>query len=185
MVTPIWKIQRELQYAQAREAFYGDTTRPLKTTVDAAPRIPVVYYPLFIKVGAAAPPFKLFSSSKAITKFGGATALGLVDADATIAVAENPGRGFEPCKIHMLVGDGTPAAVRAFNGTGRRYVKYSAPAAGDAQSSFTAPISSGDSTPTITAVETRIAAVSGANKAEIGAYGRIWFELEVYRKSLA
>lgn len=185
MTTPIWKLQRELEYARAREAFYNDTTRPIKTTVDAQPRIPVVYYPLFIKVGTSAPPFKLFASQKAVTKFGGAGALGLIDEPTTVAVAENPGRSFEPCKIHMMVGDATPTAVRAFNGSGRRYVRYAGTTTGDAQSHFTAPLGSGDSTPTIATVETKLGTVTAAKKGEIGTYGRIWFELEVYRKSVA
>lgn len=185
MVTPIWKLQRELAYAQARESYYSDTTRPIKTTVDATPRIPVVYTSLFLKQGAAHLAFKLFASEKAVTEFGGATALGLSVASADLAVAENPSRGFESSKINLMFGDGTPTAVRAFNGTGRRYVKYSRTTAGTSQAHFTAPISSGTATPDVTAVETKIGTVTDAKKAAIGAYGRIWFEIEKYTKSTA
>lgn len=185
MVTPIWKLQRELAYAQAREAYYNNTARPLKTTVDAAPRTPVVYYPLFIKNGAAAPAFKLFASRKAITQFGEAAALGLIVTDSVIADAENPSRSFAPSMIRMMLGDGTPTAVRAFNGTGRRYVKYARPSTGDAQAHFNAPISAGDATPTLPAVEAKLAAIAAAKKASIGDYGRIWMDLEKYTKSVA
>ena len=185
MVTPIWKIQRELAYAQAREAYYNNTNRPVKTTVDATPRIPVVYYSLFLKQGAANLAFKLFASQKAVTEFGTPTALGL-SVDATdLATAENPTRGFKPSMIHMMRGDGTPTAVRAFNGTGRRYVRYSASTTGTAQAHFSAPIGGGDATPTVAAVETKVGTVTEAKKNAIGAYGRIWFEIEQYRKSTA
>lgn len=185
MVTPIWKLQRELAYAQAREAYFNDTTRPIKTTVDATPRDPAVYYSLFLRQGAANLAFKLFVSRNAMTELGGAAALGLSIADADITSAENPSRGFEPSKINLMYGDGTPTAVRAFNGTGRRYVKYSRTTTGTSQAHFTAPISSGDATPTVASVETKIDTLTGAKKAAIGPYGRIWFELEKYTKSTA
>lgn len=182
MVTPIWQIQRELQYAQAREAYYNDTTRPIKTTVDQRILDKVVYTPLFIKVGTTVPDFAIQASRKSVAFFGGAAALGLLDTAAALEEAETAPRGFKPSMCRATVGDSTPTPVRAYNGTGRRYIKYSAPATGDAQSNYNAPISAG-ATPTIDELETKFAAIAAAKKTALGGYGKIYLEIEKYTKS--
>jgi hypothetical protein len=182
MAKPIWMIQRELEAAQARAAYYSGA-RPVKETRDAQPRKKVVYKPLFYKVGTAYPPLLLDASVAAVAKFGAAN-LGLDETAAAIADAGRSPRNFKPSAMKLVVGDATPTIKRAFNGTGRRYIKYSGNTAGSAQSSFSAPISCGDATPTLAQLETKAAAIKTAQAAGIGVYGRLWLEIERYNQVL-
>jgi hypothetical protein len=184
MPKPVWQIQRELQAAQAREAFYSNPNRPTKATRDAQPREPVVYLPLSYKIGAVYPALILNASTAAIGFFGGTAALGLTNTPQTLAEAGRPPRNFTPSLIKAVVGDTTPVVKRAYGGTGRRYIDYTANAAGNAQSSYTAPISVGNQTPTIDELETKAAAIKAAKAGILGTYGRLYLELEKSTKSL-
>jgi hypothetical protein len=184
MAKPVWQIQRELDYARAREAYYSNPNRPVKQTVDPRPRIQVVYAPLFFKVGAVYPELLLSASSAGVARMGGAAALGLVTTAIAIAEAGRPPRNFKPTILHAMVGDATPNMKRAYNGTGRRYVDYSGNTTGNAQAHFSAPVSCGNSTPTIDELETRVASIRGAIVASLGAYGRLWVDFEKSNKVL-
>ena len=182
MVTPIWKIQRELKYAQAREAYYADTTRPIKSTVDAQPRTLAVYRSSVQRIGGAAVDYRVNISQKASTFFGGLTALGLID-PATAPEALPKPSNFKPATVKAMVGDATPTPKEAYNGTGRRYIKYSANTAGEAQSHYQSPISGTGATPTWDDVVTKFNAISTAKGGGLGVYGRLYLEPETFSLS--
>lgn len=182
MVTPIWQLQRELQYAQAREAYLNDLTRPIKTTVDAQPRSTQVYRSINQKVGAAAVAYRVNVSDAAVAFFGDIAALGLVTL-ATEPTALPKPSGFKPCLVKAMTSDSTPEPRRAYNGTGRRYIKYSRPTDGAAQSHYQSPISGVGAVPTFAEVQTKFAALATAKAAELGAYGRIYLEMESFSLS--
>jgi hypothetical protein len=184
MPKPVWQIQRELDAAKAREAFYANPNRSIKQNRDAQPREQVVYAPLLYKVGATYPALVLNASKASITFFGGAAALGLVNTPVALAEAGRPPRNFKPSMIKAMVGDATPTVKRAYNNTGRRYIDYSGNTAGEAQAHYNAPISVGNQTPTIDELETRVAAIRNARQAQLGDYGRLYLKLEDYTKSL-
>ena len=179
MVKPIWQIQRELQYAQARENYYSDTTRPIKTTVDPVPRGLAVYRSVFQRAGGAAVDYRVNYSEKAFTYFGGLGALGLIDVATSPEALPKPSN-FTPSMVKAMVGDATPTAVRAYNGTGRRYIKYSAGTTGSAQSHYQAPIAGTGATPTWDDVVTKFNAIVTARKPALGSYGRIYLEPESF-----
>jgi hypothetical protein len=183
MATPVWKLQRMLRDAQARET-YLSTERPSKTTYDAQPRKKAVYTPLLLKVGAEYPKLLLSISEAALTFFGGATALGLSETPTDLADAVRAPRNFRPSKLMAMVGDGTPAPKKAYGGTGPRYIDYSGNTAGNAQAHFTAPISCGDQTPTYDQLRTKANAIRNAKLAALGSYGRLDLILEVANVSL-
>jgi hypothetical protein len=184
MPKPVWQIQRELEYAQARQAYYANTNRPIKPTRDAQPREPVVYSPLLYKVGSTYPTLVLNASKASVTWFGGVTALGLINTPVALAEAGRPPRNFKPSMISAMVGDATPTVKRAYGGTGRRYIDYSGNTTGEAQAHYNAPVSVGNQTPTIDELETRVAAIKNAKGAQLGDYGRLYLNLEEYTKSL-
>jgi hypothetical protein len=184
MPKPVWQIQRELDAAKAREAYYSNPNRPVKPNRDAQPREPVVYSPLLYKVGSTYPALVLNASKASIAWFGGVAALGLINTPLALAEAGRPPRNFKPSIISAMVGDATPTVKRAYNNTGRRYIDYSGNTAGEAQSHYNAPISAGDQTPIIDDLETKVAAIRSAKQAQLGDYGRLYLKLEQYTKSL-
>lgn len=179
MVTPLWKIQRELQYAQAREAYYSDTTRPYKTTVDPVPRGLAVYRSVFQRVGGAAVDYRVNYSQKAFDFLGGLAPLGLIDVATSPEALPKPSN-FKPSMVSAMVGDATPTPVRAYGGTGRRYIKYSAGTAGAAQANYQSPISGTGAAPTWDDVVTKFNAIVAAKRPGLGAYGRIYLEPEQF-----
>lgn len=182
MVTPVWAIQRELKYAQAREAYYENYTPPPNTTVVPNPRQIVAYNPLFLKVGTAVPKLLLQASQKAVAWFGVAN-LGVSVADADVSAAIPTPRGFKPSMAKAMVGDATPTAKIAFNGTGRRYIKYSGSTDGAAQAHYNAPVCDPGATPDLAGLQTKMDAIITAKKATVGVYGRLSFSLEKLSKS--
>lgn len=184
MPKPVWQIQRELEYARAREAYYSNPNRPIKSTRDAQPRQPLVYTPFSYKVGSVYPEMLLQVSKASVTFFGGAAALGLSNLPADLAEAGAKPRGFKPSMLKAMVGDQTPTVKRAYNNTGRRYVDYSGNTTGDAQANYNAPISCGNQTPTNTELETKLAAIKGAKQAQLGDYGRLYLQIESFNRSL-
>ena len=173
MVRKVWQIQRELQYAQAREAYYADTTRPVKPDVDPVPREAVGYKSILRRVGGAAPTYIIQASSNAVAFFGNRAALGLDD-PATVNDATSAPRSFRPCIIKGMTGDATPVPVEAYNGTGRRYIKYSSATEGAAQAHFQAPISGTGAAPTWDDILANFRAIRTAKNADLGAYGRLY-----------
>lgn len=181
--TPLYMIQRQLEYAQKRQTYYASTTRPVKGTRDASPRQLVSYIPLFLKVGTTYPKIKLNASEGAVTEFG-LTALGLSTAAADLADSQNAPRGFKPSRVHLTKGDATPT-VQTAAGSGRRYIKYSASTSGTTQAHYSAPVSANNATPTVDEIETKVAAIGTAKAGVIGDYGRLWLELERYPSTFA
>lgn len=184
MATPIYLLERELEYARAREAYYKSTSRPIKTTVDKQPRTLAAYRPLFLKVGTAVPLLTVQASAAAITFFG-LTNLGISTAATDVDGAIGKPRGFQPSFANAMVGDATPVVKRAYGGTGRRYVKYSGTTDGVAQAHYRSPICDPTATPTIAGLDTKLGAIKTAKGASIGDYGRIWLEIERYNRSIA
>lgn len=188
-ITPVWKLQRELEYAQKRQAYLNNTTaRPIKPTVDARPKKIVGYRSSLIKLGATGALVEINASSAAITKFGNEAALGLLAAGASgMEDAIKEPKGFKPAMIHGLVGATSPTVATAA-GSGRRYIKYGANSAGNSQASFSAPISGGTTTPTYAEIADKAKQVATAKAAEFQAtatgYGRLWFTAEEYSSPL-
>lgn len=162
------ELQKELQYAQRREAYVAPE-RPEGGTPRRQPKTPYKYASYL-----AGKAYIVQASQTAITKFGGRAALGLGDADDSGLAP----RGFRPAMIKMMEGDASPTYIRA-KGSGRSYIRYGKGSRdSNTQYTFGAPISDGGATATPTGVKTKFEAVSDAKKADAGAYGRIWMEWE-------
>ncbi len=174
-IMPVYLVQRQLEYAQKRAAYYGRTDRPVSTTRVAQPRTLVGYKPLFYKVGTAFPLLK-FQASEASVNYFTLAGLGLTQTAADIDTANDPPRGFKPSLVKLMEGTATPT-VAASPVSGRRVIKYSAGTAGTAQAHYQAPISAGaaDTTPTIDEVKAKVAAIKTAKASVIGTYGRLYF----------
>lgn len=187
MVKKIWQIQKELEYAQAREAYYSNPNRPVKTTVDPQPRTLAVYRSVFQRAGGAAVDYRVNLSQAALTFFGGPEA-GALAALGLLAITASPeaipkSGGFKPSLIKAMVGDATPTSHRAFGGTGRRVIDYSANTTGTAQAHYQAPIAGGDTTPTWDETVTKFNAIVTAKKPVLGTYGRIYLQPEQFSLS--
>lgn len=187
-VTPVWKLQKELEYAQKRQAYLANTTKPVKQTVDKRIKTKFGYHSSLVKIGAATALISLEVSEEAVAKFGNASALGLVanTANALDTAIKEP-KGFKPAQIHGVVGTSTPTVATA-RGSGRRYIKYTANATGASQSSFTAAISTGAIGATPQAQRDKASDVANAVKSSFNAdangYGRLWFTPEQYITNL-
>jgi hypothetical protein len=184
MPTPVWQIERELEYAKARETYYRTRQPTTTTTVRQRKMQTLGYYPLLLKIGTTVPVIGVRVTEKSLAFFTQAN-LKLVNVTGTGAVAAIPEpKGFMPSMVHAMEGAATPAAKRAYNGTGRRYIKYSAATEGDAQAFYGAPISGG-ATPSVAEVQTAFDAIVTAKKATVGDYGRIWLTLERFTRSVS
>ena len=177
-------LERNLEYARKREAYLRSTTaRPVKATVDKRPKKLVAYRSSLLVSGGASNLYKVQASEAGLAFFGG-TALTGLGVSTTLTGASPAPRNFKPAKINAVVGDPTPV-VKTAAGSTRRYVKYSANSAGDAQSSYSSPISKAEALVTPTEQSTLAALLGTATKPKIGAqYGRIWFTPEKYVSSL-
>jgi hypothetical protein len=168
-IKSVAQIQKALTYAQARATYYANTTRPVKDTVDVDPKDVYVYTSQNLKVGTTAALYRVQASVAAVTKFGDLTGTGLLAKDT--AGAGNKPRGFIPAQIHGTVGADTPT-VGTSPVSGRRTVKYTAEATGDARASYTSPIT------TIALFEA--AATALASEFKTDGYGRIWYTPEKF-----
>jgi len=182
--TSIAVLERELQFAKNREAFLKRTDRPVKATVDKRPKMKIGYRSALLKTSAGSLLVKIQASESAVTFFGGLTVLGLIANTGTnLEDANTAPRKFTPSQITAVVGDPTPT-VRTAEGSKRRYIKYSRLATGEAQASYTAPISNGVDTTTTLPEQNAKAVVLGVSPAIIaklgGSYGRVFFTPEKY-----
>lgn len=175
-------LERNLEYARKREAYLKSTTaRPIKNTVDKRPKKLVAYRSALLVTGAASNLYKVQASEAGLLFFGGAAALGVSE---TLTGASPAPRNFSPAKMNATVGDPTPV-VKIAAGSTRRYVKYTANSTGEAQSSYSAPVSKVEGLVTTTEQSAFSVLLGTANKPKIGAqYGRIWFTPEKYISSL-
>ena len=187
-IKPLWQIQKELEYAQKRQTYLARTDRPVKATVDKRVRTIVGYRSSLVKIGTANALISLQVPQDALAKFGGVTALGLIEgtAGALDSAIKEP-KGFRPAQLHGLVGTSTPTVATAKT-TGRRYIKYGVNASGAAQSSFTCAVSTGTTTPTSAEQQAKAKTVADAQKtvfnADADGYGRLWFTSEEYSTPL-
>jgi hypothetical protein len=187
-ITPVWKLQKELEFAQKRQTYLARTDKPVKQTVDKRIKTLVGYRSSLILIGTTNALIELQVSQEALTKYGGTTALGLLaGSDTLMDTAIKEPKGFTPAQIKGLVGTSTPTVATA-KGSGRRYIKYGVPSAGNTQSSFTCAVSSGDVNPTpaeqAAKAKTVADTVKAAFNADADGYGRLWFEAEQYSSPL-
>ena len=145
----------------------------LKTRQAAAPKVgtgqarpsqTVKYVSLF--TGES---FLVQAPNAGVKFFGGIAELGLAAADASPRLP----RGFRTAKMKAVKGKAKPTEVTS-KLSEQPYLKYSIEATGDTQSSFSAPVSAATSA----AIKTKVQTIFTAVKAEVGGYGRIWFEPE-------
>jgi len=183
MAKPVWQLQRELDAAKAREAYYSNPNRPVKATRDAQPRDAYAYRALFLRIGTAVPLILVQPTRAAVARFTEGN-LGLTKTPDDLSSAIAPPRHFKPSKIRAMVGDNTPTVKKAFGGTGRRYVKYSGNTAGEAQAHYEAPISAGNATPTLAEVKNKAEAIKTSLGATLGQYGRLTLSLEHFNQQL-
>lgn len=187
--TSIAVLERELEYARKREAYLKRTDRPIKATVDNRPKILVGYKSSLVVIGAASVTYKVPVVQSSFNFLAGSptghAALGLIASGTTdFGLAQPKPKGLKPARLAVVVGDATPT-VKTAKGSGRRYIQYSASATGEAQSSYSSPISKTDALVTPaeqkTAATTRIAAIKNLLG---GAYGRATFIPEQFPQSL-
>lgn len=172
MATPVYQLQRELAYAQARAAYYAAFT-PSDALGPERVMESYVYFSLLLKDGAAQASFKL-QASKASVDFFGAASLGLSVTTEDMTAAKPKPRGFKPSMIKAMVGSGTRTKVKAFGGTGRPYINYSKNTEGDAQAHYSAPVCKKAATPTYADLQAALAAIKAAKATELTGYSHIY-----------
>lgn len=163
------ELQRELQYAQRREA-YVKPVRPAGSATQRRAKTPVQYH----ATSKDATIFTLQASVAGIAFFGGEAGLGLGDAGTDPTTP----RGFKPNRILAMVATASPQTETAI-ASGRSYIRYAAGSRGSsAQQNFSAPLSA-TATPTLSTVRAKFATVADSIKGKLGgSYGRAWFEAE-------
>lgn len=179
MTTPVWQLERELDYAKARETYYR-TRKPSDSPRVARPMTSAYYQSYLVKVGTANAIVKLQASEEAIAFFTAAS-LNLVTADADQAKAIPKPRGFQPSLVKAMTGDPSPSKKKAFGGTGRPYVKYSKTTEGSAQAHYQAPL--GGDTATADSTITAFNSLKTSIASKLGSYGRLYLQLERYTLS--
>lgn len=164
-IPSIASLERQLQYAKQRKARLDARQKqaPKVGSRGRQPRESVKYSSIFDTTD-----FIVLAPRTGIAFFGGLAALGLAQPDASPAAP----RGFKPAKLHATRGKSNPSPKTALSG--RRYLKYTVDTTGDAQSSFSAPVSAD----TVTALKTRVQTIIRDKTNDIGEYGRIYFEPE-------
>lgn len=173
-------LTRKATLATARENYYKNKAANSTTTVVKRPVDTYVYnsYMLTDTTGNSVQ-MQVQASGAAVTLFGGATALGLID-PATVSISiGKKAKEFQPAKVHAMKGAATPTASTTAWGT--RVIKYSTVTSGTAQSHYSAPVS-GDVTSTYKEVAQRAGAIHTAIKANLGDenYYRFWMSPEIF-----
>jgi hypothetical protein len=176
-------LQRELTYAQNRAAALAAPATSIKATTDKRPKTVVGYQSELIVIGAVHEIIKVQVLASSLAYFGGEAGLGLIDKTNALFSSALPRIAhFKPAAIHLVKGATTPTVVTA-KGSKRPYKKYTAIATGEAQASYSAPISEADSNGiTRAAQEAAVKAIAlrPQQKADIGDYGRCWFTPEYF-----
>jgi hypothetical protein len=172
-------LERKAALAKARELYYKNKPASTVTTVRKRPSESFVYnsYMLTDATGNSNQ-YLVTASAASVTKFGGATALGLIDpATLSLAIAKKP-KELTPAMVHAMEGTATPTAKVSPWGT--RVIKYSTATTGTSQAHFSAPVS-GDVTSTFKEVAQRGGAIHTAIKGGLGDadYYRFWFSPEI------
>lgn len=172
MATPIYRLQRELAYAQARAAYYAAFT-PSTTLGPAREMESYVYFSLLLKDGASQTSFNL-QASKASVDFFVATTLGLSVTAEDKAAAKPKPRGFKPSMIKAMIASTTRVKTKAFGDTGRPYIRYSKNTEGDAQANYSAPVCKKSATPTYADLQAALTAIKTAKAGDFTTYSRIY-----------
>jgi hypothetical protein len=182
---PVYELQRRLDSAKKAEIFYARPDRnPVKTTVDKRPKSIYGYRSIGITLGATTALVELQVSDASVVYFGTASALKLIANTGTLLDDAIPKPAiFKPSRINAVVGDPTPT-VKTSRATGNRYIKYSATAAANAQSAYSAPVGATGTSGTLAEQEATARAIATAKKASVGDYGRISFIAETSSTSL-
>jgi len=137
---PVYLLERELEFARRRAAFYARTDRPTKPTVDRRPRQKVGYASPCLSKGGSTPVVQISASKDSITWFG-INNLGLyVPTDTAYADGIPKPKALKPAMVKAVVGTATPV-VQTARASGRRYARYTANTAGNAQAHYSVPIS--------------------------------------------
>jgi hypothetical protein len=177
--------QRTAAYYTKKAAIAAEKARILaartvSTTTTVQKRATSAYvYSSYMLVNASGDSERMLvqASTASVAKFGGPTALLLVD-PATIAtsISQKP-RQFTPAKVHAMIGTATPVASVTEWKT--RVIKYSTATAGTTQAHFSAPIS-GDLDATWPEISTRSKTIHDAIKDGLGSadYYRFWLSPE-------
>lgn len=165
------ELERQLQYARAKAA-YTRPEREAESTTQRRPKTPVKYAVLS-PLAEADSAFTIQASAAGLQFFGGLEALGL----AVAATDPSKPRGFKPALIKAMVSDNSPELLRAV-ASKRPYMRYARGSrSSNVQNSFSAPVTA--TTPA--ALDTRVKGLFTAIKPSLGgAYGRAWFEAEIY-----
>jgi hypothetical protein len=172
-------LERQATLAKARETYYKNKPASTLTNVKKRPINSYVYnsYTLTDATGNSNQ-YVVTASAGSVTKFGGDTALGLIDmATVSLAIARKP-KELTPAMVHAMAATGTPTA--SVSPWGTRVIKYSAATAGTSQAHFSAPIS-GDVTSTYKEVAQKSGAIYNTIKLSLGdpTYHRYWFSPEM------
>jgi hypothetical protein len=172
------QISRHAALVLARENYYRN--KPASTVTTVRKRSLEAYvYSSYMLVDSTGVSERLLvqASSLSVAKFGGASALLLVDpASITTTIGKKP-KAFTPAQVHAMTATTTPTA--SVSPWGTRVIKYSAATTGTSQAHFSAPIS-GDLNATFAEVATRARTVYAAIKGQLGPaeYHRFWFSPE-------
>jgi hypothetical protein len=104
---PVYLLERELEFARRRAAFYARTDRPVKPTVDRRPRQKVGYAAPSLTKGSATPVVQISASEESITWFG-INNLGLyVPTDTAYADGIPKPKALKPAMVRAVVGTAT------------------------------------------------------------------------------
>jgi hypothetical protein len=172
-------LERKAALAKARELYYKN--RPASTVTTVKKReLDAYVYASYMLADATGESERMLvqASTAAVTKFGGATALLLVDPSTLTTTISRKPKGFTPAQVHAMEATGTPSAKVSPWGT--RVIKYSAATTGTSQAHFSAPIS-GDTTGTFKEIATRANTIYTAIKGSLGdaQYHRFWLSPEM------
>jgi hypothetical protein len=171
-------LQRRAALAQARETYYKNKPASTVTTVRKRALDSYIYSSYLLTDQQGESERMLIQASAAsVAKFGGASALLLVDpASVTTTLARKP-KGFKPAMVHAMEATATPTAKVSPWGT--RVINYANPTAGTEQAHFSAPIS-GDLTATFPEISARAKTIHDSIKASLGNedYYRFWLSPE-------
>lgn len=169
------ELQRQLQYAQRREAYVAPE-RSAGSATQRRPKVAVEYVSLItgadltIQIPQAG--LRFFTGGVASNNL---IALGLKDAN----VAPTAPAGFRPNRILATIADASPQTETS-RASGRSYIRYARGTRGsNTQNTFSVAFQDPGAAPTIAGVRTKFNQLANEKKDEVGgAYGRIWFEIE-------
>jgi len=180
---PVYLLERELEFAKRRAAFYARTDRPTKPTVDRHPRQKVGYAAPCLTKGGATPVVQINASQDSITWFG-ISNLGLyVPTDTAYAGGIPKPKALKPAMVKAVVGTATPV-VQTAQGSGRRYARYTASTAGNVQAHYSVPISKKATLVTAQEQEDQSAAVFTAVQSKLTVtYSRFYYFPERFTNS--